>query len=284
MYCASSVWAFESRSWPTMPGGVPGRAAGDAIALKQHRVGDAAVREVVEDRRPDDAAAEDDDRCAFGQGDVAHFSGSAALGATRGACTAGTNGGPQTARCGRWPACGRCCLRGVDRCGVQAGKAAGGRARPLSRRRSALRTDALRCSVPRPAAELAARAALAPLRQLPRVSSRSALARAAAGPALLGAAHSLAGPTRPQPCGQRQRVFDRSRNTTGAKARGQCPDGAHGRRRAAQRSEGKPGVPAGPARSREVGAAFSGAHGGIAAALAQRAAQRTLAAGEGGDG
>ena len=92
------------------------------------------------------------------------------------------------------------------------------------------------------------------------------------------------GPARPQPCGQRQRVFERSRNTTGARARGQCPDGAHGRRRAAQCSEGKPGVPAGPARSREVGAASSGAHGGIAAALAQRAAQRTLAAGEGGDG
>ena len=50
------------------------------------------------------------------------------------------------------------------------------------------------CSVPRPAAKLAARAALATLRQLPRVSSRSALARAAAGPALLGAAHSLPGP------------------------------------------------------------------------------------------
>jgi hypothetical protein len=33
-----------------------------------------------------------------------------------------------------------------------------------------------------------------------------------------------------------------------------------------------------------VGAAFSGAHGGIAAALAQRAAQRTLAESEGGDG
>jgi hypothetical protein len=53
---------------------------------------------------------------------------------------------------------------------------------------------ALCCSVPRPAAKLAARAALAPLRQLPRVSSRSALARAAASPALLGAAHSLPGP------------------------------------------------------------------------------------------
>ena len=119
------------------------------------------------------------------------------------------------------------------------------------------------------------------------------------------------GPTRPQPCGQQRRVFECSQHNTVIRARGWCPAGAHGRRRAAQWREGKPGVLAGPARSHEVGAAFSGAHGGIAAALSERAAergrgqsgglsaasrgagplarcglqgQRTLAAGEGGDG
>ena len=53
---------------------------------------------------------------------------------------------------------------------------------------------ALRCSVSWPVAELAARAALAALRQLRRVSLRGAHSRAATSPVLLGAAHSLPNP------------------------------------------------------------------------------------------
>ena len=55
------------------------------------------------------------------------------------------------------------------------------------------------------------------------------------------------GPTRPQPCGQPCAAFEAHAGHRRLQARGRCPDGAHWRRRAAQCSEGKPGVPAGPA-------------------------------------
>ena len=168
---------------------------------------------------------------------------------------------------------------------VSAGKAAGGWARALSRRRLRLRrrcpallgleagrvTRCVRCALcaPTPAASQS---------RVPRC------ARQPRSPALLGAAHSLPCPPTRSLAGSGG-VYSNARETpTAARARGQCPDGAHGRRRAAQCREGQPGVPAGPARSHDVGAAFSGAHGGIAAALSERAAQRTLAEGEGGDG
>ena len=43
------------------PGRVPGRAGGQPVALEQQHVGNPEVREVVGDRGPDDAAADDDD-------------------------------------------------------------------------------------------------------------------------------------------------------------------------------------------------------------------------------
>ena len=53
-----------------------------------------------------------------------------------------------------------------------------------------LRPTALRCSGSWPVAELAAFASLTALKQPRRVSSRSALTRAAMNPALLGASHA----------------------------------------------------------------------------------------------
>ena len=49
------------------PGGVPGGARGQPVALEQHDVPDAHVRQVVGDRGADDAAADDDDPGAVGQ-------------------------------------------------------------------------------------------------------------------------------------------------------------------------------------------------------------------------
>jgi hypothetical protein len=67
--------------------------------------------------------------------------------------------------------------------------------RPLARRSRSTGSPAsgLACSVLQPAAELAALTAFAALRQWRRVSSRSALARAAASPVLLGAPQARRG-------------------------------------------------------------------------------------------
>ena len=167
-------------------------------------------------------------------------------------------------------------------CGCIASKARGGQARVLKRRRPALRAGS--------PALLATRGRLrnslfCPLRGQ-RCSAILAVPPQAAGnprcAALLGAAHSHPDLLAPSLAGSGSSYSTATTDTPGAQARGWCPDGAHVRRRAAQCSKGKPGVPAGPARSLDVGAAFSGGHGGIAAALSERAAQRTLGAAEGG--
>ena len=49
------------------PGRVPGRAAGQAVALDEHDVGDPLVGEVVGDRGADDPATDDDDAGAGGE-------------------------------------------------------------------------------------------------------------------------------------------------------------------------------------------------------------------------
>ena len=49
-------------------GGVPGRPAGELLALEQHDVAPAELGEVIGDRAADDAAADDDDTGAGGQG------------------------------------------------------------------------------------------------------------------------------------------------------------------------------------------------------------------------
>ena len=105
------------------------------------------------------------------------------------------------------------------------------------------------CSVPRPAAKLAARAALAPLRQLPRVSSRSALARAAARPALLGAAHSLPGPPARSLAGHRVPHGRPTRGSVGSRPEGGVPTGRMG---AGEQRSGARGSPAYPPGRREA--------------------------------
>ena len=49
------------------PGRMPGRAAGELLALQQHHVGDAELGQVIGDRAADDAAADDDDIGAGGE-------------------------------------------------------------------------------------------------------------------------------------------------------------------------------------------------------------------------
>ena len=66
VYLASSVIRRVARSWPDQPGGVPGRAAGELLALQQQHVGDAELGQVIGDRAADDAAADDDDVGAGG--------------------------------------------------------------------------------------------------------------------------------------------------------------------------------------------------------------------------
>ena len=89
------------------------------------------------------------------------------------------------------------------------------------------------------------------------------------------------GPARPQPCrtvgGMRGHACHPS-----AQARGQCPAGAHRRRRAAERSEGLPGAPARGRREGSMRGRVQRPSGVIAAALAERAAQRTRGLAEGG--
>jgi hypothetical protein len=192
-----------------------------------------------------------------------------------------------------------------------ASKAAGGWARPLSRRR-----PTLRAGFP---VLLGLRGRLRNSPFCPLRGQRSSAILAV--PPLHGGQPSqpcaarrrpfAAEPTRPQPCGQRQRVFVCSRSANAAWARGWCPDGAHGRRRAAERREGRPGGTPPGRREGSMQRPVQGRCGVIAAALSERAAergreqsgglfvasrgagpparrglqgQRTLAAGEGGDG
>ena len=76
---------------------------------------------------------------------------------------------------------------------VWRGKGVPGQSTALHLRGRRVAPTSLRCSVLQPAAELAAFASLTALKQLRRVSLRSALARAAASPVLLGAPQARRG-------------------------------------------------------------------------------------------
>jgi hypothetical protein len=101
-----------------------------------------------------------------------------------------------------------CCLRGVDCCGVYAGKAASGRARPLSRRRSARRADYP--ALLGPAARGKTRcASCARCAQTAAASQFTKRAGARGHEPCAARRRPFAPvPTRPQPCGQSCAAFE----------------------------------------------------------------------------
>ncbi len=73
MYLLSSVERLGGRAERHhQPGGMPGGARGEAVALQQHDVAPAQVRQMVGDRGADDAAADHDGACAIGQHRCGH--------------------------------------------------------------------------------------------------------------------------------------------------------------------------------------------------------------------
>jgi hypothetical protein len=130
---------------------------------------------------------------------------------------------------------------------VRASKAAGGRARPLRRQRSALRADCP--AVLGPVARRRTR--FASFARYARTTAASQITKRADArghePCAPRRCQFAPEPTYPQPCGQRSLVFDSREQPSLLQARGQCPDGAHWRRGAAQRRGGS------PARQRRTG-------------------------------
>jgi hypothetical protein len=145
---------------------------------------------------------------------------------------------------------------------VRASKAAGGRARPLRRQRSALRADCP--AVLGPVARRRTR--FASFARYARTTAASQITKRADArghePCAPRRCQFAPEPTYPQPCGQRSLVFDSREQPSLLHARGQCPDGAHWRRGAAQRRGGKSCASAQDRREGPMHGPRSAAHAG----------------------
>ena len=131
-------------------------------------------------------------------------------------------------------------------------QAARGRARPLSRRRSSLRADcpAVLGLVARRRTRCASCARCAQT-TAPSQFTRRAFARGHK-PCAPRRRPFAPEPTRPQPCGQRQRVFERSNRTSAAGPGGGVPSGRMGAGEQRSAERGSPTPCARPARTRDA--------------------------------